>query len=59
MLWLKLIVIISGLLIIAFPRAAWKLKNGRQKDVQITKDSLLYVRIGGAIITLLGIFAPI
>lgn len=51
------IFIIAGILTAIFPEYAWYLRHGIwYKDSEPTDDALLFTRIGGAALTLFGIF---
>ena len=48
---------IAGILTAIFPDKAWYLEHGMwYKDSEPTDDALLFTRIGGAALTVLGIF---
>ena len=51
------IFILAGILSVIFPEYAWYLRHGIwYKDSEPTDDALLFTRIGGAALTVLGVF---
>lgn len=52
-----IIFIIAGILTAIFPEYAWYLRHGIwYKDSEPTEDALLFTRIGGAALSVLGVF---